>query len=458
MANIRKVEGKNGATYKITVCIGRDGSGKQRRHYLTWRPPAGMSAREVTRELQRITAEFEQDILDGFQVDNKQTFAEYAAYCYDLHEARGDKPQTLARVRRQTRRINEYIGNMLLQDIKPQHLNAMYTDLSRAGSYRHIYAYPRKEFFEMATGKECAAFSRECGTTPSTMRRLLDGNRVTKETAKTVESHLKKKNLFEIIGEGKALSPGTIRDYHMIVHSVFKQAYKDMVIKFNPAERVTLPKMRRVREQKALQPEQLQEVLEALKSEPITFRTLITFLIVTGCRRGEALAMTWDKVDFKTGEVRIDRSLMYLPETGIQAGTTKTDEARTIALPKDTVKMMRSLWAWQAEEKLKYGDLWAPGDYVFTRWDGKPIYPCSVNTELTAFCKRHDLPHMNPHLFRHSAASVLLNSGVDVLSVSAMLGHANAGTTLKTYAHALEKSRKKTADCIEREILNKKQA
>lgn len=231
-----------------------------------------------------------------------------------------------------------------------------------------------------------------------------------------------------------------------------------MIIKYNPAERVTLPKHKRVRESKTLQPEQLKAVLTALEAEPLPFRALITLFISTGCRRGEALALTWDKIDFEKCEILIDRSMIYLPETGIQSGTTKTGNSRRVALPAEMVTLLRKLRAYQTEERLKLGDLWENHNLVFTRWNGAPRNPGNVNLDLDEFCKKHGLPHINPHLFRHSAASILLSNGVDVLTVAGMLGHSDVSTTLDTYAHAIDEAKRKTADCISDTILGKKRA
>lgn len=100
MASIRKIEGKGGVSFKITVSMGRDAQDKQIRHYKTWRPDQTMTARQMEKEVKRIAYEFERDLEIGFQADNRQTFAKYAEYVYTLREQRGDKPQTLARVRR----------------------------------------------------------------------------------------------------------------------------------------------------------------------------------------------------------------------------------------------------------------------------------------------------------------------------------------------------------------------
>ena len=460
MASIRKIEGKHGTAYKITVTLGRDSLDRQIRHYKTWKPEKPMSARELNRELQRVATEFEQDLINGFQADNRQTFAEYAAYCYTIREQRGDKPQTLARVRRQTERINEYIGQIPIQEIRPKTLNDLYKKLSEPGACRwQVFALPAVDFNALIPeGETRKAFAEKCGVYGTLIRRLCENQPISRKNAAIIEEKLGRKDLFKLTGEGKALSPGTVRDYHAIISTVLGQAYKEMIIKYNPADRVTLPKKKRVRESKTLQPEQLKTVLAALEAEPLPFRALITLFISTGCRRGEALALTWDKIDFEKCEILIDRSMIYLPETGIQSGTTKTGNSRRVALPAEMVTLLRKLRAYQTEERLKLGDLWENHNLVFTRWNGAPKNPGNVNLDLDEFCKKHGLPHINPHLFRHSAASILLSNGVDVLTVAGMLGHSDVSTTLDTYAHAIDEAKRKTADCISDTILGKKRA
>lgn len=93
MANIRKIEGKNGTSYKITVTRGRDSNGKQIRHYLTWTPEPKMTKRQIEKKLQKAAFEFEKNIDCGFAVDNRQTFSEYARYVIDLKEQASNHSQ-----------------------------------------------------------------------------------------------------------------------------------------------------------------------------------------------------------------------------------------------------------------------------------------------------------------------------------------------------------------------------
>ena len=76
------------------------------------------------------------------------------------------------------------------------------------------------------------------------------------------------------------------------------------------------------------------------------------------------------------------------------------------------------------------------------------MHPDSINGWLNNFSKRHQLPHINLHAFRHSMASILINSGTDILSISKRLGHSMTITTLNIYGHVLNQADAKSSECI----------
>ena len=84
MAHIEKIEGKRGTTYRFIVSGGFDTNGKRITHKKTWKPPEGMTARQIEKAVQRAAVDFERSIEQGYALDNRQTFAEYAAYVLDL--------------------------------------------------------------------------------------------------------------------------------------------------------------------------------------------------------------------------------------------------------------------------------------------------------------------------------------------------------------------------------------
>ena len=76
------------------------------------------------------------------------------------------------------------------------------------------------------------------------------------------------------------------------------------------------------------------------------------------------------------------------------------------------------------------------------------MHPDSVKRWLNKFSARHDLPHINPHAFRHTMASILYFNGVDSVSISKRLGHAQVSTTANIYAHVMEEADQRNADIL----------
>ena len=162
-----------------------------------------------------------------------------------------------------------------------------------------------------------------------------------------------------------------------------------------------------------------------------------------------------DAGDLEKHKVRIDTTLIYTPARGIYENPTKTGDVRQIALPAETVALLREYRRSYLELKLANGDRWQETGYVFVRDDGRPMSPDSIGQWLARFSKRHGLPHINPHAFRHTVATVLINSGTDIVSVSKRLGHARTSTTTDIYAHVIEQADEKATETLANAILRK---
>ena len=128
MASIKKIEGKAGVSYKIIVTRGTDSTGKQIRHFKTWKPDRPMTARQMEKEVQKVALDFEREIDLGFQADARQTFSQYAAYVIDLKESHGAAKNSIAIYRMFLRKLDPLIGHLKIKDIRPQHLNKVYQE------------------------------------------------------------------------------------------------------------------------------------------------------------------------------------------------------------------------------------------------------------------------------------------------------------------------------------------
>ena len=454
MASIKRIDGKNGTSFKITVTKGRDSAGKQIRHFMTWKPEPGMTNRQMEKEVQRAAFEFERQIDMGLQPDDRQTFQEYAEYFVATRRSTGVHVKTLDSYEVLLKRINAAIGHIRLRDIRPQHLNLFYANLAEAGINAKVRsAYPKPAYLEVAKQYTRRDLAKITGVGFGSVARSV-ADHVSEETARALCNSLglKLEDAFDVRGQDAKLSLSTIVSIHRVVHAILAQAEKEGLIPYNPANRAQVPRAPH-KEAEYLEPDQLAAILDALETEPLMWRTLFHLMIVTGCRRAEIAALHWSQVDFEKAILTVDRAMVKSGGKLIE-GPTKTNIARRMTLPAETLDLLKHYRAKQAEDRLAIGDAWTgTEDYIFTREDGQPKGPNAITRWTHGFCDRHGLPRFHPHTLRHSLASLLIASGHDIVAVSRRLGHANPSMTLNVYAHVLEKADTSTTETITRVLL-----
>lgn len=144
-----------------------------------------------------------------------------------------------------------------------------------------------------------------------------------------------------------------------------------------------------------------------------------------------------------------------LPQSqlGTYEDTLEAAESRYVTIAPDVIAL---LGKWRIEQGKYFLKHQLPqSQYFFTKVaSNEPINPTSVTAWLNKFCKAHDLPHLNPHRFRHSQASVLISEGVDVVSVSHRLGHERVSSTTDIYAHILKKYDEKASSAVNSALYN----
>ena len=179
-------------------------------------------------------------------------------------------------------------------------------------------------------------------------------------------------------------------------------------------------------------------------------------MLITGARRGEILGLKWENVDFDNSRIYICRSISYTPDRGVYESTPKTASSkRYVSLPQETMQMLKQYRTWQSGEILRLGKYYRRQGFVFSQDNGAPMHPDSVTDWMSKFSKRHGLPHINPHAFRHTMASMLYFNGVDSVSISKRLGHAQVSTTANIYAHVVEEADRKNAEILSDIFLKK---
>ena len=234
--------------------------------------------------------------------------------------------------------------------------------------------------------------------------------------------------------QAKGLSPKTVRNIHQIIASAMKLAKEQRLIVADPTEGCALPKLEH-REMKTLPVEQLTSFLREAKESGVFEMYYIE--LATGLRRGELLGLKWEDIDFSTQTLRVRRQVGRI-NGEVREAPLKTKPAyRTISLGTDAVGILK-----QQREKHP------SSSYVFPGPTGGPIAPDSVLHMLHRVLDRAGLPEIRFHDLRHTFATLALQNGVDVKTVSGMLGHFSAGFTLDTYAHVTTAAQKKAAETM----------
>ena len=460
MATIEKYTGKDGLTYRITVYAGFDTQGKRIRHRISYKPTPGMTPRQIEKAAQKAAMDFERSIEQGFALDNRQTFAEYAAYVLDLKQRTGIKARTLDRYQDMMVRINQAIGHIKLADLRPQHLNSFYKNLAEPGirmgggsakAKIDMVAWLKKN--KLSRGK----LAEKAGISAATVGVAVKGESIKIEKAQAIAQAMEKKvdEVFKVEKNMEPLADKTILEHHRLISTILAQAEKEMLVPYNAAAKATPPRTTK-KDPNYFQPETISAILEALESEPLKWRLITHLLIVTGCRRGEIMGLRWEKVDFDNNRVKIDRALISSKSKGVYEESTKTSDIRYLTLPRETMDLLRLHKREQLRLQLANGDRWLHTGYVFTQDNGDRMNPDSITGWLHDFSLRHNLPNINPHAFRHTVASVLLANGTDIVTVSKQLGHASITTTESFYSHIIEENKAKASECIADVLLRKK--
>lgn len=438
MASIERREGKNGISYRITVSLGRGDDGRQILKKTTFRPTK-RTEKAILKELNTFVVNFEQAAQAGELYDGeKLTFkAVMDMWC------------------------DNWSGEHLTESVKEGYVDILERRvLPCIGDYK-----------------------------------------ISKITAPMIE-----KILSDMRKNGKAIK--TIQRTFTCINSVFKYAYRTRLIKENPCSRVELPSLKTERMQKNIQPEircfdleQSKRFLESLSWKypiefgkrkrydangtayevkeytsvltlPLQWQVFFTLAIYGGFRRGELVPLRWSDIDFNNNTITIRRAVAKTKKRQVEKSPKTWAGYRTIELPKDCFIILRRLQFEQAVDKeASTGNMIvmkeAGNDYVFRQENGEMMNVDSPTWAFKKHLKRYNalitkrikdgkamsaelLPEITLHDLRHSAASLLIASGVDPVTVANRLGHADVRTTLNVYSHAMKQADKTASDTLQR--------
>ncbi|MGM0158194.1 hypothetical protein IGI47_002523 [Enterococcus sp. AZ191] len=234
--------------------------------------------------------------------------------------------------------------------------------------------------------------------------------------------------------------------------AVFDYAKKLNLIKENPMKEVTFSKgehKQKKNKLKYFEKEELQVFLECCQKDkfPLTY-PLFRVLAFTGMRKGEALALTWDDVDFFNKTIEINKTVSKNSDNKLISTPPKTNTSiRKISLDDETLNILKS---WKNQQKrylLAYGHhIKTNNQIIFSSKNNNYLDITRPNTILTRICKEYNFNDITIHGFRHTHCSLLFEAGLSIKEVQERLGHSDIHTTMNIYAHVTKKQKERSAD------------
>ena len=244
--------------------------------------------------------------------------------------------------------------------------------------------------------------------------------------------------------------------YYDSIHALNKRILQYGVtmqaIPSNPARDVVLPRnTQKAKRQKVkhFDNEELKKFLAYLDNLDLNkFRycyenTLYKFLLATGCRINEALALSWSDIDLDNAVVHITKTLNYKQETNSPKSKASY---RDLDIDQATVTMLKAYKVRQIQEAWQLG---RSETEVFSDFIHEYPNNRTLQTRLRTHFKRAGVPNIGFHGFRHTHASLLLNSGIPYKELQHRLGHSTLSMTMDIYSHLSKESAKKAVSFYE---------
>ncbi len=376
---------KRGASYEIRVSMGYDLSGNQVVRYKTWKPKKGMTKKQIENELNKQVVLFEEQCQRGIIPCNVK-FEEFAERWLSEYARVNLKNTSYQKLKNMTTRIYPAFGHLKVDRITHGQIQAFIDDLSKNG------------------------------------RNMINGDPLSR---KTVVHHLN------------------------FLSDVFTYAVRMNMRENNPCANIVVPKGTK-KKKEIYTVEEMQELFKYINQyAPTKYKAFMMLAVYGGFRNAELMGLEWKDIDWEDKIVSIVRTSNYTVTDGCYTDTPKTESSiRSLKLPDNVFDVLYQLRKEQLERKAELGNKWVDSDRLFVTGIGKPLHKGSPYKWHKEFTERHGLKFCDIHSLRHFNATVLINAGIDIATISSALGHSSTSTTMSIYCHAFKKAQAKACDAI----------
>ncbi|KIL73684.1 tyrosine-type recombinase/integrase [Bacillus badius] len=251
-------------------------------------------------------------------------------------------------------------------------------------------------------------------------------------------------------------SKRTVEIIHGTMYSAMKKARRLKKIQDNPCEDITIYSVKEKRKKdnptdlKFIPYEKIDDFLEAALMDNPTYYLFFRFLIETGMRKGEALALQWNCLNLNESRIKVEQTLDYEAKSDDELfdDTKSYHSTREIPITKRLAAELKTHKIRQNDQKLRFKDHYYHDlNLVFCREDGSPLSKSTLFSAFRRVLNKSGLPNLSIHSLRHTHAVLMLESNVEMKFIQEALGHSSMQITSDVYSHV---SKKIETDAIER--------
>lgn len=240
-------------------------------------------------------------------------------------------------------------------------------------------------------------------------------------------------------------SESTRRNAYTVLRKALDDAVINGLLAANPVHRVKQPQPKRP-EASYLTTDEVRKLL--VEAADYRYADVLKLIVLTGLRRGEALALRWSDIDLDKAEGRVVGSLVRQRGALLTVPPKTQRSRRTIALSVEAVALLRARKTAQAAERLRVGNMWTDSGLVFTTEFGKPVEPQNLLRLTRIAAENAGLTGVKVHTLRHTYATVALMADVPLKVVSTNMGHASIQITADTYGHVTDVAARAGAEAV----------
>lgn len=253
---------------------------------------------------------------------------------------------------------------------------------------------------------------------------------------------------------GCRVASSTVHSVHRTLRAALNRAVKWGYLKTSPLARADAPSLRIARRE-TLSAEDALRVLAWLKGRHTVSYVGAYLAVYIGMRRGEIAGLRWSDVDWNECVVQVSRSRQRVKRTDLVGAPKTPQSTRELPLSDDVMDMLRT-WRethqWHTRQRQ---EAWADDVYILRHLTGESYDPNTLTHDLRKAEVALDLPHVSFHDLRHTYATLLLEAGVPLKTVSDLLGHSTIRLTGDVYAHVTRRMRRDAATVMENTLRNR---